>query len=63
MKQGDLVQVWVPWAPRLVEQIQYHGHTAIVLGTDVVRVSDRGCIRVLCDGPRMMPIGWLRDIL
>ena len=59
MKQGDLVQVW---APSLVEQSRYHGHSAIVLGRDVVHVNDRGYIRVLGDGPRMMPIGWLRKI-
>lgn len=50
------------WAPRLVEQSRYHGHSAIVLGTDVVWVNDRGYIRVLCDGPRMMPVFWLREI-
>ena len=59
IKQGNLVQVW---APSLVEQSRLHGHSAIVLGTDVVWVNDRGYIRVLCDGPRMMPIGWLREI-
>ena len=59
MKQGDLVQVW---APSLVEQSRLHGRTAIVLGTDVVHVNDRGYIRVLCDGLRMMPFFWLKEI-
>ena len=59
MKQGDLAQVRVP---NLVEQSRLHGRTAIVLGTDVVWVNDRGYIQVLCDGLRMMPIGWLKEI-
>ena len=59
MKQGDLAQVWVP---NRVEQSRLHSRTAIVLDTDVVWVNDRGYIRVLCDGPRMMPFFWLREI-
>ena len=59
MKQGDLAQVW---APSLVEQSRLHSRTAIVLGTDVVWVNDRGYIQVLCDGPRMMPLHWLKEI-
>lgn len=59
MKQGDLVQVW---APRLVEQSRYHGHFAIVLGAERKRAGESEYIQVLCDGPRMMPCGWLREI-
>ncbi len=58
MKQGDLVQVW---APRLVEQSRYHGRVAIVLGEKHISRGHE-YIQVICDGPRMMPCGWLRDI-
>jgi hypothetical protein len=59
MKQGDLVQVWVPI---LEAQNRYHGHTAIVLGNKKYIVGKSEYIRVLCDGPRMMPFFWLREI-
>ena len=58
MKQGDLVQVW---APRLVEQSRYHGRAVLVLGESEAGLLDE-YIQVLCDGPRMMPCGWLREI-
>ena len=60
MKQGDLVQVW---APRMVEQSRYHGHSAIVLGAEKKRAGESEYVWVLLfDGPRMMPCGWLREI-
>lgn len=59
MKQGDLVQVW---APSLVEQSQFHGRVAIVLGEEGMAAGNSVFIKVLCDGPRMMPLHWLKEI-
>ena len=57
LRVGDLVQVWAPGT-----QSRLHGHTAIVLSTERQRAGESEYIQVLCDGPRMMPAHWLREI-
>jgi hypothetical protein len=50
------------WAPRMAEQSRYHGHLALVVGEKVLRAGESEYIQVLCDGLRVMPLGWLREI-
>lgn len=59
MKQGDLVRVF---HPPVHQTSQFHGRVAIVLGDEGMAAGISVFIKVLCDGPRMMPLHWLREI-
>jgi hypothetical protein len=41
---------------------QFHGRVAIVLGEEGMAAGKSVFIKVLCDGPRMMPLHWLKEI-
>jgi hypothetical protein len=60
VKQGDLVRVFVDLAQH--QTSQFHGRVAIVLGDEGMAAGISVFIKVLCDGPRMMPLHWLREI-
>ncbi|MBM3298469.1 MAG: hypothetical protein FJY85_00775 [Deltaproteobacteria bacterium] len=59
MKPGDLLKVH---APSVVEQSRFHGRLVIILDEKTHVAADREYISVFCDGPRMMPVYWLKEI-
>jgi len=59
VKQGDLVRVI--HSP-VHQTSQFHGRVAIVLGDEGMAAGNIVFIKILCDGPRMMPRHWLQVI-
>jgi len=55
VKQGDLARVWFP-------KNRFHGMIALVVGEQRMQAGETEYVQVICDGIRMMPIGWLEPV-